>query len=398
VKVTAMLPSRLYLSDPLLKGVAGHHLGYNLALADAARRAGVITDLVTHRDFDPGLADGYPTHRIFQTDHRFEPPSWMAGNQQLLTWLAAWSAFRFGRNLKHFPAVQSSEAVFAQMLAPRHFLEWLKWFHALVNPPVLFLHLGYSPEKFSDPKVANAFQALSKRRRERILLITDSEKLVPSFERIFGDKVHHLPHVISYDIPDPELRPRQKPLVIFAPGNARREKGFAEFCRAAETISASGVADDFRFVIQCHDPDPVCATTLKEGIAKDSGIEWISRPLPDQEYTERLAQADVLLLPYHLDQYARRTSGIFCEARVAGKPVITTRGSWAGDRVLREGGGWLVDERNAASLTDALLDLPSGFDRQASEALALSGKAKTEFHRDSFMAGMLDLFSRAVSA
>lgn len=392
-----MLPSRLYLTDPLLKGVAGHHLGYNMALADAARRAGVPADLVTHRNFDPGLADGYPTHRIFQTDHRFEPPIWMAGNQELLTCLAAWSAFRFGRNLKHFPAVQSSEAVFAQMLAPRHFLEWLKWFNALVNPPVLFLHLGYSPEKFSDPKVENTFQALSKRRRERILLVTDSEKLVPSFERIFGDKVYHLPHIISYDFPAPEMRPRRKPLVIFAPGNARREKGFVEDCRAAETVSASAAAEDFRFVIQCHDPDSVCTTILKEEIAIGGRIEWISRPLPDQEYTERLAQADVILLPYHLDHYARRTSGIFCEARVAGKPVITTRGSWAGDRVLREGGGWLVEERDAASLTDVLLGLPSGFHRQASEALVLSDKAKTEFHRDSFMAGMLDLFALAVS-
>jgi glycosyltransferase involved in cell wall biosynthesis len=393
-----MLPSRLYLSDPLLKGVSGHHLGYNLALADAAARAGVPADLVTHLGFDPGLATGYQTRRIFQTDHRFEPPNWMAGNQRLLTWLAAWSAYTFGRNLKRFPAVQSSEAVFAQMLAPRHFLEWLKWFHALVNPPVLFLHLGYSPEKFSDPRIVNSFHALSKRRRERILLLTDSEKLVPSFERIFGDKVHHLPHVISYDIPTPEMRPRRKPLLIFVPGNARREKGFVEVCRTAEIISASGEADDFRFVIQCHDPDPVSAAALKERIAKDGGIEWIPRTLPDQEYTERLARADVLLLPYHLDHYARRTSGIFCEARVAGKPVITTRGSWAGDRVLREGGGWLVEERNAASLTDVILGLPSGFDRQASEAFALSDKAKKEFHRDSFMGGMLNLFSRAVSS
>ena len=393
-----MLPSRLYLSDPLLKGVTGHHLGYNLALADAARRVDVPADLVTHRDFEPSLADKYPSHRIFQTDHRFDPPNWVAGNQQLLTWLAAWAGFRFGRNLKHFPAVQSSESIFAQMLAPRHFLEWLKWCHALVNPPVLFLHLGYSPEKFSSPKVANTFHALSKKRRDRIVLLTDSEKLVPSFEQIFGDKVHHLPHVISYHIPVPESRPRRNPLVIFAPGNARREKGFVEVCRAAEAVSASDMADDFRFVIQCHEPDPVCATILKEGTSKGSCIKWIARPLPDQEYTEMLAQADVLLLPYHLDQYAWRTSGIFCEARVAGKPVITTRGSWAGDRVLREGGGWLVEERNAASLTDALLDLPSEFDRQVSEAVALSGKAKTEFHRDSFMAGMLDLFSHAVSA
>ena len=392
-----MHPSRLYLSDHLLQGIAGHHLGYNLALADAARSAGFPVELVTHRNFDPRLAEGYPSHRIFQTDRRFDPPAWIAGNQQLLGWLAAWAAYRFAADLRQLPEIGKTDAVFAQMLAPRHFLEWLTWFRNRANDPVLFLHLGYSPEKFADPGIVNAFRCLTPAKRARVFLITDSEKLVPSFEQIMEEKVHYLPHIISYDIPVPENRAERKGVIVFAPGNARREKGFREVCRALELIGSSGDPNGVKFMIQCHDPDPVCASILKDGMAGIRCVEWIPRPLSDGEYIQRLAEADVILLPYHLDQYARRTSGIFCEARVAGKPVITSRGSWAGDRVLREGGGWLVEEKDAGSLAAALRLLSSGFNRQSAEAVELSAKARKEFHRDTFMNGMLDLFARTVS-
>ena len=80
---------------------------------------------------------------------------------------------------------------------------------------------------------------------------------------------------------------------------------------------------------------------------------------------------------------------------MAGKPVITTRGSWAGDRVQREGGGWLVEERDADSLTNVLRSLSMGFASRFPEAIALSFQAREEFHRHNFMRGMLDLFSLA---
>jgi glycosyltransferase involved in cell wall biosynthesis len=390
-----MRPSRIFLCDHLLKGIAGHHLGYNLALADAALRSGVSPVMLTHRDFDTGLADGCPAHTIFRTDHRFDPPEWIARDQRLLAGLARWSSFRFGRDLKRLPAMGSDDALFAQMLAPRHFLKWLSWFRSLKEAPVLFLHLGYAPEKFTAPEVAKALRELKPSQRSRIFPVTDSEKLVPAFGEILGTSVHYLPHIISYEIPAPTPRNEERPFVVFAPGNARREKGFQEVYRSMESLAGSEGCGKIAFQIQCHDPDAACAAILRDGPRSINGVEWIPRPLSDEEYANRLAGADVIMLPYHLDQYTRRTSGIFCEARVAGKPVITTRGSWAGDRVQREGGGWLVEERDVHSLSEALRCIPAEFVQRSSEAVALSTASREEFHRDHFMQGMLDLFARA---
>lgn len=392
--MTARLPSRLFLADHMLRNAAGHHLGYNLALADAADRAGAPAQFVTHRAFDLTLAEGVPCHRIFHTDFRAAPPPWIARNHRLLTLLEKWCDHRFGEDLRRFPEVNPSDAVFAQMLAPRHFVHWLKWMGSRPTPPVLFLHLGYRPGRFETPVVTSALQRFLPRFNDRIYFLTDSEKMSVAFGRILNAEVHYLPHIISYELPRPSVRPITKPLVVFAPGNARREKGFAETVQAAEAIARSDTGGDFHFVIQCHDPDPDCAKILRsDGI----GIEWITRPLGNAEYAKRLSAADIILLPYHLDCYELRTSGVFCEARVAGKPVIASKNSWAGDRIRRGGGGWLVDERDAASLIDVLRSVPAGFAQKSAEAIAASAQARVEFSRDEFLSGLTRLYSHADS-
>jgi glycosyltransferase involved in cell wall biosynthesis len=180
--------------------------------------------------------------------------------------------------------------------------------------------------------------------------------------------------------------------VIFVPGNARREKGFAEVVRAVREIRQSHVG--CRFVLQRHDPDPFCRRILEGGVPQGEDIEWIDHPLPDCEYVERLEQSDIVLLPYHLDCYERRTSGVFCEARAGGKPVIASQNSWAGDRIRREGGGWLVREKDTFSLVSCLKALPETIAEKTSGALRIQPNARQEFHRDGFIGGLVELFQR----
>jgi glycosyltransferase involved in cell wall biosynthesis len=98
-------------------------------------------------------------------------------------------------------------------------------------------------------------------------------------------------------------------------------------------------------------------------------------------------------MPYHLDHYALRTSGVFCEARCAGRPVLASKGSWAGDRVEREGGGWVVPEKNPAALA-ASIALAAGPDRQskAQQAAALQEPSSREFSPDHFISNLIGLF------
>jgi glycosyltransferase involved in cell wall biosynthesis len=390
--VTENAPTRLFLADHLLRDAVGHHLGYNLSLADGATKAGVKPYLVAHRAFDASLAKGVPCHRIFRTDFRADPPVWIARNHRLLRLLEKWCDLRFQADLVAFPAVSKTDAVFAQMIAPRHFLRWIAWWNNLPTRPGLFLHLGYRPERFGAPKILHAVRSICPGEKDRIAFVTDSEKLVGPLSEKLGAPVHYLPHVISFETPEPSPRQQGAAPVIFVPGNARREKGFAEVLQAIRVIHQSQAGG--RFVIQRHDPDPYCRRILEGGVPQGESVEWIDHPLPESEYIKRLASADAVLLPYHLDCYERRTSGVFCEARVCGKPVIASKSTWAGDRILREGGGWLVPQKDTAALVSCLRTLPETIAEKTSEAMRILPKAREEVHRDGFIRGLVELFQK----
>ena len=116
----------------------------------------------------------------------------------------------------------------------------------------------------------------------------------------------------------------------------------------------------------------------------------VARPLDDESYLRLLRDSDVLLLPYHLEKYRDRTSGVFCEAMTAGKPVITTEGSFPGLEVQREGTGWLARDDDP--------DLPGG---RQSGARSRTGRRrcallpnlmphyKPMFHPDTFVSQLL---------
>ncbi len=382
---------RLWLADHLLRDVVGHHLGYNVAIADAAASAGHEPVLVVHCQFDPGLVPAYRSERIFRTDWRAAPPGWISRDQRLLRVLEMASAARFRADLRQLsPLVRSDDLVFAQMIAPRHFVAWAEWMQDFANPPRLALHLGYQPHRFASAPLQKAWGRIGRKSKARITLVTDSEKLVGPFSEALQSEVHYLPHIVSREFARPEAGRAPGPIIFFAPGNARIEKGFEEVLEAVELSRALVEEGRAKFIVQCHEPDARCAQFLR-GRRSLPGIEWVAQPLGNEEYEQRLSQADVILVPYHLDHYARRTSGVFCEARIAGKPVIATRGSWAGDRVVRDGGGWLCEERNPSDLSNGIRVAIEDWSSKAARAAAVQETAAREFSAKGFVRNLFVL-------
>ena len=382
---------RLWLVDHHLRDRVGHHLGYNLAMAEATRAAGVEAVLVGHCCLDRQLAAGHESVANFRTDWRAAPPAWASRDQRLLRILEHWSAARFRADLKRWgKGVGDDDLIFAQMIAPRHFHAWLNWFSEQNEPPCLALHLGYQPHRFDTDDVRGALRKLSSDHRSRLVLVTDSEKLQTSFTQALGAPVAYLPHIVSEKFPDASPAASTTPLRILVPGNARREKGFAEVWEAVRLLGDLRESGQIEIRAQCHQPDHFCAGILA-GARSARGIESVKEALGEKEYFRQFEAADVILIPYHLDHYAMRTSGVFCEARVAGKPVIASRGSWAGDRVARDGGGWLCEEKNAADLAGSLRGALTDRGVQARRAAELQEEARREFSAPSFVEGLFAL-------
>lgn len=372
---------RLILVDQLLKDRVGHHLGYNLALAKAAVEAGLKVCIAGHRKLDPEIAMGLRILSLFRTDWRADPPRVLARSQAALTFLERVSESRFAEDLQKLGSLTSpDDLVYAQMIAPRHFVSWLGWLSSLVSPPFLILQLGYQPHRFRTVSVERAMRRLTRPLRDRLAFVTDSEKLTGPFSEILGEPIHHLPHVVDQAfLRQPFSEKGGKDIVFFAPGNARREKGFGDLLAAVNRLAVEGGLKGVRLRVQCHQPDSFCAVLLRGERGFAGKVEFIGRPLSDVEYQKQFEEADVILMPYHLDCYELRTSGVFCEARTAGKPVLTTRGSWAGDRIAHEGGGWLVEEKNPAELAECMFEVARNLGDQSVRAKELQEDSIREF-------------------
>ena len=52
------LPQRLIIADPGLRGTLGHHLGYSLAVAEAARTRGIAALVLSSGDFRGAVPGG----------------------------------------------------------------------------------------------------------------------------------------------------------------------------------------------------------------------------------------------------------------------------------------------------------------------------------------------------
>ena len=187
-------------------------------------------------------------------------------------------------------------------------------------------------------------------------------------------------------------KPPGKPVHFVCLGNAREEKGFTEILTAIDTLSSNGGLPNARFTLQSSDPDAHSAAALAGfRSARAPGISLITKPLDDESYLRLLKDADVLLLPYHVDRYRDRTSGVFCEAMTSGKPTIVNEGSFLGLEVRRQGIGWLARDRDPASLAETMRRAVREVDAVASRCAKLMPHYKLMFHPDTFVSQLLAL-------
>jgi glycosyltransferase involved in cell wall biosynthesis len=336
--------------------------------------------------------------RIFRKDWRNTPPPWISRSRIVLDILELVAKRRFQSDLlKGFPpwAVGRNDIIFAEMLAPRNLAGWLCWLRSFPKgrEPTLALHLGYAAERFgSTAELAKLIDSLKQSGKlVRTRFVTDSDMLREKYQAILLQPLSVLPVVISRRASEC-YKSSGRPPDFASLGNARQEKGFAEILAAVDILNANGRPPDARFTLQSSDPDTLSAAALANfRSATARTVSLITTPLDDDSYLRLLKEADVLLLPYHLEKYHDRTSGIFCEARTSGKPVITTEGSYLGLEVLREGTGWLVRNRDPDSLAQAIRRAICELEPVAARCAELMPRYKPMFHPDTFVSQLLEL-------
>ena len=388
----------LWLADHLLVNARGHHVSYNGFIADAARRAGLDVQILCARECVAKVPGGFAMRGIFRRDLRNTPSPLLSRSRFALDALERLARQRFQTDLVKgltSDIIESEDIIFAEMLAPRNLAGWLRWLRDFSKEPLpnLVFHLGYASERFgTDKEIPSLLKSLERSGKfSRAHFATDSDILQEKYTAIFQRPVAHLPLVISRRASEC-YKPPGSPVHFVCLGNAREEKGFEEILTAIDILSSNGGLSNARFTLQSSDPDvhSVAALTGFRS-ARVPGISLITEPLDDASYLRLLKDADVLLLPYHVDRYQDRTSSVFCEAMTSGKPTIVNEGSFLGLEVRRQGIGWLARDRDPASLAETMRRAVQEFHPAATRCAKLMPHYRLMFHPDTFVSQLLTL-------
>jgi glycosyltransferase involved in cell wall biosynthesis len=199
-----------------------------------------------------------------------------------------------------------------------------------------------------------------------------------------------------------------EPIVFGCYGAARWEKGSDVFLKAIKLILKNEVASDKWRVTSGENqflPDtsyPLLVTAdgrplrfaiqwvedFRDGegnwvsidpwLKNHPQVEVIARYFEGGEYEQRLAETDVMVLPYR-SPYRLRVSRVVIEAMLNGMPVIATNGTTLFEQAEEYGVAVGCEEGSAESLARAILELAEDFAAMRNEAKQKAKKAAESF-------------------
>jgi len=354
-------PARLVVADPGLLGVAGHHLGYSQAVAQAAAERGLPALILANRVcIVQETDDGVPCLPTFRTRYRTggapNPLRRIAytGASLLPPMAALWVArtLRSGRRVirRELPVgdtlggelAEALEAAGggAQDLVLLHTVSVANLYSLPSGLPrdavgTLAVVLRRTPDEMeiadgAPVPIAQVLDALASHFGERLRLYADTEPLSLAYRSLVRHPVRTVPIPVVIPRITSAAPASSPPHLVFA-GGARIEKGYDLLPPLVAALRGRA-----RFTIQSgpmdRGADPVVQQAHRRLLAMaGEDVVLLTKELAPPDYLALLADADLLLLPYDARAYGPRSSGILAEARAMGIPAIVPAGTWMAD-------------------------------------------------------------------
>jgi glycosyltransferase involved in cell wall biosynthesis len=139
-------------------------------------------------------------------------------------------------------------------------------------------------------------------------------------------------------------------------GFANRPKGYRLLPEALELVLAKHERARFMIHGVVNGSDDPNQATFDRLARLGERVDVHQNVLSPDEYLGRLAEADLLLLPYDPAVYRTRGSGVFSDARALGRPVVASRGCAFAEPAFAEGWGVEIKEHNGLATGLAVLE------------------------------------------
>jgi glycosyltransferase involved in cell wall biosynthesis len=353
------LPPRLIIADPGLRGPLGHHLGYSLAVAEAALAYGIAPLVLTSEEFRGAVPGGIHLRPSFAA--AYQSAGGGGALRRAVFGLAARSPVpvaarvapllqRMRRNLRRTAPDGFAEQLMAALAAAGDSSRDLVLLHSVsaanlaglaaalpaARLGALVIVLRRTPAEMDrdDPgplPIPPILTGLAAHFGKQLRLLADTPPLARLWSKALNLPVATAPlPVVAPPVRD--APPGRPPHLLFA-GGARVEKGYGLLPELVQ-----GLAGEARFTIHSGPVDTAADPVVQHAHRRlralsGPGLTLLERPLPPAEYLSLLHAADLVLLPYDARAYGPRSSGILAEARAAGVPAVVPADCWMADAV-----------------------------------------------------------------
>ncbi len=379
--------TQLWILDPSLRDLQGHHYEYNRAVIREAHRRGLATTLYAHRDVSPALqaelgAIPYFARTIYE---QAALPRLCSGGRAA-RWAEPWLCNRaLARDLARLPAPGHDTLVFAHTVMHRQAVALAHWQRA--TGARMNLLLRYPPDpaqrRFSaiDFFYRRALAALDSSRAE---LSTDTERLARAYQQLSGRAVTVLPIPHVPDQPAPP-RAATPPYRILQIGHTSTQKGCGLLADLAERWSELPVQLRIQVSARPYGDADFLQHRLPRLLTLPA-VSAIHGNLESHAYYAEFADCDAVLAVYDPAVYRGGSSGIFAEAVAFGKPVIASPDSWMADEIhAGRAAGIVLDAYSAESLFEGVRRYTKQAQSLAEQARACSAPWRARHAITTFM-------------
>jgi glycosyltransferase involved in cell wall biosynthesis len=364
--------ARLLIVEESLKDHHGHYFSYARGVAEWNQAEGVTVEVAAHAEVDRGLEWSPRVHPLFAASYwdgtypsRRRPMRQLRGvvraNRRAYRELAA-----------HFEASERYDLVFVPSVIVHQLLAWLavlwRFGGRKIGCAVLLFRMGSSePHGIAGHPISrwNA-RFLGRCLRlfrplvwlGRVRFATDSDALAREYRDLCGLPFTVLPSPQHGAERPPPVKPAGEPLRFTSLGPAHFIKGIDVLLDAIRILRTDPPGAAMRFMVHwplaqavAHGRAPL---SPDEELAASGWVEYVRRTLSAGEYDDLLRSSDCVLLPYRIEPYRVRTSGVLVEAALAGIPAIVTAGTTLEESLRDWASGLVFEDGNPRDLADKI--------------------------------------------
>ncbi|MBF0097768.1 MAG: radical SAM protein [Magnetococcales bacterium] len=383
---------RVLVLDPMF-GFYGHHVAVNNAIRDYCQQQGWSTRFFISHLPPHDFAMPEDMQSVFWGA---DPDRELGGERNRLFFQDASSAIR----------VEAGDRLIIHTLYDSFLIGLYHWLCSLPQlpaqvcimlrfPPNMMLTVRNIPY-WVEPLFALGLQLLDTL-RPRVQFFVDSVTLRDYYHELAGVEAQLLPISIDFTplaslaVESVEESSVSSSMTVLFLGEARGEKGFTLLPEAIRLVQEQ--CSDIVFDVHITNINPQDQPVLDRLREMGQGVRLTENVrLYGEAYFQKIAAADVVLIPYSPLSYTYRTSHIMVEALGCGRPVVATgESSWMEQflRPLQPFPAVLMRDFSAQSLAEAVLALYRERERYQKSARDVAPRIRAEHNLPRFMAMLL---------